>query len=54
MRVLGVIPARLGSTRIPHKPLQLLAHSIAFTDPLTREPVKYSSKLELSEFPDHQ
>jgi 3-deoxy-manno-octulosonate cytidylyltransferase (CMP-KDO synthetase) len=25
MRVLGVIPARLGSTRIPHKPLQLLA-----------------------------
>lgn len=25
MRVLGVIPARLGSTRIPHKPLQPLA-----------------------------
>ena len=25
MRVLGVIPARLGSTRLPHKPLQLLA-----------------------------
>jgi 3-deoxy-manno-octulosonate cytidylyltransferase (CMP-KDO synthetase) len=25
MRVLGVIPARLGSTRIPNKPLQLLA-----------------------------
>lgn len=25
MRVLGVIPARLGSSRIPHKPLQLLA-----------------------------
>lgn len=25
MRVLGVVPARLGSTRLPHKPLQLLA-----------------------------
>jgi 3-deoxy-manno-octulosonate cytidylyltransferase (CMP-KDO synthetase) len=25
MRVLGVIPARLGSIRLPHKPLQLLA-----------------------------
>ena len=25
MRVLGVIPARLGSTRLPDKPLQLLA-----------------------------
>jgi 3-deoxy-manno-octulosonate cytidylyltransferase (CMP-KDO synthetase) len=25
MRILGVIPARLGSTRLPHKPLQLLA-----------------------------
>jgi 3-deoxy-manno-octulosonate cytidylyltransferase (CMP-KDO synthetase) len=25
MRVLGVIPARLGSTRLPHKPLQPLA-----------------------------
>jgi len=25
MRVLGVIPARLASTRLPHKPLQLLA-----------------------------
>jgi 3-deoxy-manno-octulosonate cytidylyltransferase (CMP-KDO synthetase) len=25
MRTLGVIPARLGSTRLPHKPLQLLA-----------------------------
>jgi len=25
MRVLGVIPARIGSTRLPHKPLQLLA-----------------------------
>ena len=36
------------------KPLQLLAHSISFTDPLTREPVKYSSKLALSEFPNHQ
>src|SRR3954453_15696024 len=25
MRALGVIPARLGSTRLPNKPLQLLA-----------------------------
>src|SRR5918999_2031692 len=25
MRVLGIIPARLGSTRLPNKPLQLLA-----------------------------
>src|ERR1041385_2727219 len=25
MRLLGVIPARLGSTRLPNKPLQLLA-----------------------------
>jgi 3-deoxy-manno-octulosonate cytidylyltransferase (CMP-KDO synthetase) len=25
MRALGIIPARLGSTRLPHKPLQLLA-----------------------------
>src|SRR3954465_9235879 len=25
MRVLGIIPARLASTRLPHKPLQLLA-----------------------------
>ena len=25
MRVLGVIPARLGSTRLPNKPLQMLA-----------------------------
>lgn len=35
------------------KPLQLLARSIAFTDPLTREAVSYSSKLELSGFPGH-
>ncbi len=35
------------------KPLQLLAHSISFQDPLTREPVKYFSKLELAEFPNH-
>ncbi|MDQ0278655.1 tRNA pseudouridine32 synthase/23S rRNA pseudouridine746 synthase [Arthrobacter silviterrae] len=35
------------------KPLQLLAHSISFTDPLTGEPVKYSSGLRLSAFPDH-
>ena len=34
-------------------PLQLLAHSISFTDPLTREPAKYFSKLELSAFPNH-
>ncbi|WP_449374518.1 pseudouridine synthase [Arthrobacter psychrolactophilus] len=36
------------------KPLQLLAHSISFTDPLTREPVKFFSQLELSEFPNHK
>lgn len=36
------------------KPLQLLAHSISFQDPLTREPVTYSSQLELAEFPDHK
>ncbi|MEO8219296.1 MAG: pseudouridine synthase [Specibacter sp.] len=35
------------------KPLQLLAHSISFIDPLTREPVTYSSKLELAAFPNH-
>ncbi len=35
------------------KPLQLLAHSISFTDPLTREPVKYFSQLKLSAFPTH-
>lgn len=35
------------------KPLQLLAHSISFTDPLTHKPVKYSSTLELQEFPNH-
>ncbi|WP_343319175.1 pseudouridine synthase [Arthrobacter sp. TMP15] len=35
------------------KPLQLLARSISFTDPLTREAVSYSSKLELSAFPGH-
>jgi tRNA pseudouridine32 synthase/23S rRNA pseudouridine746 synthase len=34
------------------KPLQLLAHSIAFTDPLTGEPAQFSSKLRLSAFPD--
>lgn len=33
------------------KPLQLLAHSISFIDPLTREPVSYASKLHLSAFP---
>ena len=30
------------------KPLQLLAHSISFNDPLTREPVKFFSQLELA------
>ncbi|MHA7271356.1 pseudouridine synthase [Arthrobacter sp. HLT1-20] len=35
------------------KPLQLLAHSISFIDPLTREPVTYSSTLELAAFPHH-
>lgn len=34
------------------KPLQLLAHSIAFTDPLTRKEVSYASRLKLSAFPD--
>lgn len=34
------------------KPLQLLAHSIAFTDPLTRKEVSYASKLKLSAFPN--
>ncbi|MGO4383444.1 pseudouridine synthase [Specibacter sp. RAF43] len=33
------------------KPLQLLAHSIAFTDPLTGEPASYSSRLALAAFP---
>ncbi|PYI38948.1 pseudouridine synthase [Arthrobacter psychrolactophilus] len=36
------------------KPLQLLAHTISFNDPLTREPVKFFSQLELSEFPNHK
>ncbi len=35
------------------RPLQLLARSISFTDPLTREAVSYSSKLKLSAFPGH-
>ena len=35
------------------KPLQLLAQSVSFTDPLTHERVRYSSRLELAEFPDH-
>ncbi|RAN76191.1 pseudouridine synthase [Bacillus sp. SRB_336] len=35
------------------KPLQLLAHSISFTDPLTGVPTRYSSKLRLSAFPAH-
>lgn len=33
------------------RPLQLLARAIRFTDPLTREPVEYRSRLQLSEFP---
>jgi tRNA pseudouridine32 synthase / 23S rRNA pseudouridine746 synthase len=33
------------------KPLQLLAKSIAFTDPLTHQPVQYTSRLRLSGFP---
>ena len=33
------------------RPLQLLAHSISFTDPLTGEPASYSSRLQLSAFP---
>src|ERR671926_72757 len=36
MRVLGVIPARLGSTRLPHKPLQLLAGEPLITRVLER------------------
>jgi len=34
------------------KPLQLLAHSISFTDPLTGAPTSYASKLRLSAFPN--
>ena len=33
------------------KPLQLLARSIQFTDPLTRQPVQYRSELSLDAFP---
>lgn len=33
------------------KPLQLLAHSISFKDPLSREDRTFSSKLKLSAFP---
>lgn len=33
------------------KPLQLLARSIQFTDPLTRQPVQYRSELTLDGFP---
>ncbi|MFC8303854.1 RluA family pseudouridine synthase [Specibacter sp. NPDC057265] len=36
------------------KPLQLLAHSIAFTDPITGKAVQYCSELELSAFPNHK
>jgi 3-deoxy-manno-octulosonate cytidylyltransferase (CMP-KDO synthetase) len=36
MRVLGVIPARLGSTRLPHKPLQLLAGAPLITRVIER------------------
>ena len=33
------------------KPLQLLARSVQFTDPLTRQPVQYRSELTLDAFP---
>jgi len=33
------------------KPLQLLARGIRFVDPITREPVEYRSRLQLSEAP---
>lgn len=36
MRVLGVIPARLGSTRLPNKPLQLLAGAPLITRVIQR------------------
>ena len=36
------------------RPLQLLARSISFVDPISGEPVTYSSKLELSESPAAQ
>ncbi|WP_207345598.1 pseudouridine synthase [Arthrobacter sp. E3] len=35
------------------KPLQLLAHSISFKDPLTGEQRSYFSELELAAFPNH-
>ncbi|MGH7590125.1 MAG: cytidylyltransferase domain-containing protein, partial [Gemmatimonadales bacterium] len=36
MRLLGVIPARLGSTRLPNKPLQLLAGEPLVTRVISR------------------
>ena len=33
------------------KPLQLLARSVEFTDPLTKQPVQYRSELSLDAFP---
>lgn len=33
------------------KPLQLLARSVSFTDPLTRQPVQFRSELSLDAFP---
>ncbi len=33
------------------QPLQLLAHSISFTDPITGAPTSYSSRLRLAAFP---
>lgn len=42
MRVLGVIPARLGSTRLPNKPLQLLAG-----EPLITRVIQRVMELEL-------
>ncbi len=36
------------------KPLQLLARSIEFTDPLSGTPVQYNSRLQLAEFTDNE
>ena len=33
------------------KPLQLLARSVEFTDPLTKKPVEYRSQLSLDAIP---
>lgn len=34
------------------RPLQLLARSITFTDPLSKQPVEYRSRLRLAAYPD--